>query len=294
LADLDQLKQKSIVDYLKSIGAKHKGRLDKRLVYFYSPLHPDSDPSFVVYTKNNSWYDWGMGVGGSIIDLVQQTEKLSFVEALRYLEGDNTPRYTPTPQVEEKDAIEVLEEHEIRNRDCIDSITSRKLDLSLVRMYVKEAVIRFNNSNTIIPVLSFQNDKGGRELRTKFKKYSTTPKYYTTIQGEQNAFNVFEGWTDFIACLQYYKTNALKNETIVLNSVSFCVSLHQKNLFKDKRVNLFLDNDEAGDKATSFLSEHFNTIDHRNIYEGYEDFNDFIKGKPKQLPVWRFLLGRGR
>ena len=39
-------------------------------LWYKSPLHEDNTPSFKVNKILNSWYDFGIGEGGSIIDLV--------------------------------------------------------------------------------------------------------------------------------------------------------------------------------------------------------------------------------
>ena len=39
-------------------------------LWYKSPLHEDNTPSFKVNKILNSWYDFEIGEGGSIIDLV--------------------------------------------------------------------------------------------------------------------------------------------------------------------------------------------------------------------------------
>ena len=51
------------------------------------PLHNDSNPSFVVFTKNNSWHCFGCNRGGDTIGLVMLAENCDFRTAVERLGG---------------------------------------------------------------------------------------------------------------------------------------------------------------------------------------------------------------
>lgn len=69
------------------------------------PNHNDSTPSFTVYLASSSWYCYGCGRGGDVIDLVTWLDGLSVFDAITYL-GDkyggdgkaprNNAKKTPT------------------------------------------------------------------------------------------------------------------------------------------------------------------------------------------------------
>ena len=62
--------QIDIKDYLSALGyfPKYPERNGKAL--YESPIRDgDSDPSFVVYTAKNTWWDYGLGKGHTLIDL---------------------------------------------------------------------------------------------------------------------------------------------------------------------------------------------------------------------------------
>lgn len=51
------------------------------------PFHqPDKTPSCVIFDSNNSFYCFGCGEGGDSIHFIQTALKLSFIEALKWLE----------------------------------------------------------------------------------------------------------------------------------------------------------------------------------------------------------------
>ncbi len=49
------------------------------------PLHGEKTPSFVIYTKNNSWYCFGCHEGGNPIDFIMKLKGCEFKEAVRIL-----------------------------------------------------------------------------------------------------------------------------------------------------------------------------------------------------------------
>ena len=49
------------------------------------PFHSEKSPSFNVYPGNNSYYCFGCGKGGGVINFVMEAERLDFVEAVRWL-----------------------------------------------------------------------------------------------------------------------------------------------------------------------------------------------------------------
>ncbi|MCP6718961.1 MAG: CHC2 zinc finger domain-containing protein [Patescibacteria group bacterium] len=49
------------------------------------PLHNEKTPSFFVYLKNNSFYCYGCGVGGNVINLIKLLHELNFIETVKLL-----------------------------------------------------------------------------------------------------------------------------------------------------------------------------------------------------------------
>ncbi|PJE51574.1 MAG: hypothetical protein COV29_00235 [Candidatus Yanofskybacteria bacterium CG10_big_fil_rev_8_21_14_0_10_36_16] len=49
------------------------------------PLHNESNPSFYIYTDTNSFYCYGCGKGGNVINLVRFLHDYTFPEAIKYL-----------------------------------------------------------------------------------------------------------------------------------------------------------------------------------------------------------------
>jgi DNA primase len=84
LMDIKELKQKIkikeiISKYvnLTSIGTdRYRG---------CCPFHNETKPSFTVYSDTQSFYCYGCGIGGDVINFLMKIEKIDFKEAIRNL-----------------------------------------------------------------------------------------------------------------------------------------------------------------------------------------------------------------
>jgi hypothetical protein len=124
--------------------------------------------------------------------------------------------------------------------------------------------------------LGFVNDKKGYELRNKYYQGCSPPKHFTTIRLSHqptSTVNLFEGFLDFLSYLTYFDLKHPKEDTIVLNSLSFAKSVIDITA-KYQNVNLYLDNDTAGKEAVSLYPNGANFAD--RIYPNHKDFNDFL------------------
>jgi DNA primase len=88
--DLEQVKQRNpIADVmarhgveLRSSGSHLSGRC---------PFHRDENPSLVVYPETRSFYCFGCGASGDVIDFVRRKEGVAFRAALEWLSGSAAP-----------------------------------------------------------------------------------------------------------------------------------------------------------------------------------------------------------
>lgn len=110
----DEFKSISISGFLTSRGLEGKSRGSK--TWFSSPFSSDSTPSFVVYEKNNTFYDFSNGFGGDIIRLVMLLENCDFLEAVERI-ADNG--FTPIQIIEDKPK-KVYEHFDIKPFICKD------------------------------------------------------------------------------------------------------------------------------------------------------------------------------
>jgi len=274
----------SISQYLEKKGIMPDSTI-RGVAKYCSPLRKETKPSFHVNLSKNVWYDFGIGQGGSIIDLCMIIENADFKTALTVLEKMNLAHITSNENQYPDNKLRIKNIKPIQHKALIQYLETRNIPIKIAKIYLKE--IAFNVGSAGYFALGFKNLKGGYELRSKYFKGSSSPKYYTLVQGQNNnTINLFEGFFDFLSALTYYGLVVPNNDTIILNSLTFINDVHPL-LGKAQKVNIFLDNDNAGIRAINLLKKKFPKLINRSqeIYPKYNDFNDFLKSKMAQRNV---------
>ncbi len=302
-----QAKQILLQKLVEQLGGKYAKHGRPHEAWYYSPFRPDEKtPSFKVNELTNRWHDFGHitsrskgnGSGGDPIDLwcdyYNKDRRTGTREALVALENiyDGIPRQKPKTLPQEKPRYEIIQLHKkIFYLNLKEELNRRCLSHNIAGLYLKQAFVRDNK----LPLkkingFAFANDKGGFEISipnpyngTCFKT-STKPKAPTKIEGEDNSrAMVFEGFWDFLTWLEMNKMERLPCTVYVLNSVSF-IGIIAEELIKQKeavnRIDLFLDNDAAGENALhtmASLLEEANIVcaDMSQGYKPYKDLNAY-------------------
>jgi hypothetical protein len=257
---------------------------------FHCPIRNDSNASFKVDYNKNVWHDFGTNEGGTMIDLVMKMENCSFREAAIKLEkeyainpdlfsfqGNTASNTTPNHVAAIQNIIPII------HPKLIEWIQKRKIDLDLVNRYCKEVHYQTNGKNYFS--IGFRNDKGGYELSSppNFKS-CIAPKDITTIRNNRDACLVFEGFWDFLSYLSIQKTAKSKHDIAVLNSVAN-VQKAMGFLKSHKDIYTYLDNDEAGRKATALIESNCISVNNRSEqYAEFKDLNDYLCQKPMIKP----------
>ncbi|WP_423126402.1 toprim domain-containing protein [Gaoshiqia sp. Z1-71] len=258
------------------------GEVRRNDVWFKAPNRNESRPSLKVNRTDNVWYDFGSGKGGRPVDLVCYLSGVSVAGALLVLSG-----IAPAPidffsfdeQNSATSSIEIKHLQPLQNKALIQYVESRNISAKVAGKYLEEAYYLTNEKNYF--ALAFKNDKGGFELRNKYFKGGSSPKAITTIPGVTKSVNLFEGFMDFLSAVEYFSSTHAKNHTIVLNSLSNINDRFLADLSKFIRINLYLDNDQAGQRAAQIISQLYpSTINHAEmIYQNYKDFNELLTNK---------------
>jgi len=283
-----QVNDIAIEDYLSTIGMK-SSRSSSKYEFFSSPFRLENHASFLVNKLTNRWQDPGYEVTlesrkpykwHSLIDLVMELNKCSLSQAKDIILGSEANDGKPRVKVPNIPSIEIVSEDILTDTYLTQYLKRRRIDLGLARLYCKQIGVRFPNSKKdsekVYSYIGFQNDKKGWELRSSGMKISSTPKYFTRLEGGEN-FYVFEGFFDFLSALMYYRRDKLDATIIILNSL---VNLDYLTSSLSKKQNyLFFDNDEAADKKLNLLKDIPHTDLRKTLYPEYNDFNDFICGK---------------
>lgn len=288
-AELEQVKNLSIVNFLSSMGCEPVKQRGNDW-WYCSPLRQEHTPSFHVNLAKNRWHDFGsIDRGGDIINLVEQLHHIGFREALKLLRQDHpwlpTYRHKPEDTLEKKASpFTEIKVGPVTDDQLIAYIVSRGIDISIAQIECKQVSFRLHDKPKL--AIGFRNDAGGYELRNAREKMCMSKDVSLRKKGENNSqVCVFEGFFDYLSFLTMMRPEQRERfDYLVLNSTSM-VQKAARVLQAYSRVHCYLDNDTAGHEATAFLSSQLgNVTDHSACYAGYNDVNDYLQSqKPPSL-----------
>lgn len=146
---IQDIKRLPIRAYLAERGL-HPTKDNPRYGLYLSPLRKEHTPSFKVDYVQNLWYDFGLGVGGSIVDLVMRLEKCDFTQAVRLLgSGERTPiavsalsSGSPTLPT-----LSILSDIGLRHPALVGYLSSRGIDPTIASAYCREVHYSVGNAS---------------------------------------------------------------------------------------------------------------------------------------------------
>lgn len=256
-------------------------------VWYRSPFRPDErTPSFKVDSQKNVWYDHGMGVGGTIIDLMMHlegdTDMARVLERIGSVLGDAPQaRQVVVPTIHasaEKKASPIIETvGRIEDKILEAYVQTRGIPMDLARLYLQEVAYRVGEHR--YRALGFANDAGGFEVRNANFKGSLGHKdiSYLPLPGSGRAA-VFEGFFDFLSVLAHYQKDRAEANVLVLNSMALMErGVSRLQTAKVDKLYAYLDHDSAGEKGLEHLREQaqWQLIDASSLYAGHKDANAF-------------------
>lgn len=276
--DIEKLKSIDIVSYLAKHGI-HPKRTTGKTAQYLSPIGEETQASFMVDLARNRFQDYHSSRGGDTIDLVCALNNCSFKEAIRILsDGDCSDVKKYTPPKKQLDGVEIKSVDPLTDGELIDYMTQiRKINYDVLMTYTKEVSFRFPHSkkdpNRIYKAVGFQNDLKGFELRSSWMKVASSPKSFTTIRGESDEIDLWEGWLDFLSHLTFHGRIKPVNKTYVLNGARIIRVL--KPFLDGKKVNFYGDADRAGDETLAEL-DNCTAKDMRHEFLFHNDFNSWL------------------
>lgn len=282
---VEQAKQIQLEDFFLSLGYIPVRQRGNKL-WYHSPLHSESTPSFKVNTNRNQWYDFGIGCGGSIIDfaiLYYHTNDIS--QVLKQIERElptkaMIPKFSYQPlepsfkNVETKPLIHFALESYIRKR---------RVDIDICRHHCNETHYSLGDKSYF--AIGFPNRSGGSELRNPFFKGCIPPKDITVVRCEKdhNECSIFEGFMDYLSFLTMKKRGYVYDrlseyqDFFILNSVT---NLPKVIPLLEGYVHIysFLDNDQAGRETHAKLLAAYGdyVVSMSEHFDGFKDVNDHL------------------
>lgn len=244
-----------------------------KTAYYYAINRQERTPSLLVNYVKNIAFDFGTGKQYDVVSIVQELKQCTVSDALEYLSRFDFPYNKPsvTEAITAENTNQILEVKELIHPALLDYLKSRKLESQ--KSELSEVHYRINDKRYF--GLGFKNDSGGYEIRSSFSKICLGKKDITTIKNNSANLKVFEGFTDYLS-LKILEPEKTPSDYLILNSVAM---VHKASgLFGNyKSVEMYLDNDRAGEQCRDSILKIFPEADDRsNEYFPHQDLNNFL------------------
>lgn len=274
--DARQMREIPITDFLNAMGI-HPAKQRGNALWYSAPYRTERTPSFKVDTNKNVWFDFGIGKGGDIFDLAGEfIGSGDFLLRAAFIAKSGT---CPLPIMERPQRNEEKE-------PVFEDIWVRPLQDSKLLGYLRErgifAEIAITNCEEVryrvhgkrYYAIGFRNNAGGWELRNRFFKGCIPPKDISLRRNGSDVCAVFEGFMDYLSAMQL---GIIASDWLVLNSVSN-VEKALKVLDGYRRIDCYLDNDDAGHRTLERLREDFGekVFDRSSLYADHKDLNEYL------------------
>ena len=279
---IKEIKSIPLAAFLSRLGHEPAARKGTRL-WYKSPLRQEQTPSFKVEITLNSWYDFGLGRGGNIIDLA--TELYQSTD-LRFLMRCIANSY-PVPSVQtvassyprrhSAPSMERFEVVPLEHRALVAYLQERGIPAHIAKAKCKEAHYSVNGKSYF--AVAFENVNNGWELRNRYFKGCRGRKDISYLpwsrDGPSTECAVFEGFINYLSALTLDIFSGA--DAIILNSV-VNVNKAVPYLKSYTAINCYLDNDNAGETTLAELTAIYGStvIDRSILYSEFNDLNDFL------------------
>lgn len=249
-------------------------------IWYSSPLHDEKTPSFKVNTKINRWYDHGLQKGGNTIDFVAIKFNYSISEVLNFLESySNESIFSFQKQknitsdiIQAETKISIIKVTEIQHYALKKYLENRKIFFYENESNLKE--VHYEISGKKYFGIGFKNNTEGYEIRSKYAKICIGKKDVSLlVKGYKNKLRIFEGFFDYLSFINKFKSDS---DFLILNSITL-INRCDEILSNYDEIELFFDNDAAGNEQTKLTLEKLNNAtDCRAFYKDFKDLNEWL------------------
>lgn len=258
--------------------------------WYLSPFREETKPSFQV--RGSVFTDWGnpdykggvLTLCSLLFDIPRENTKEIFMKLQEIFNGvplGVQTRKDASSATLEKEREKVVATYPLNNPLLLDYLNSRGVLPSVAQKFTRVVVYLDPTRTKKLYGIGFGNRSGGCELRSKYAKRSFAPKDISILNGgnpsDKGCAVVFEGFIDALSYIsdRVRKGQSLNFTSVVLNGVGM-VDKAIDELKDYKWVYGLLDNDRAGDLATSHLATLPNFVDSRDWLGKFKDVNEKI------------------
>ena len=278
-----QFNSVKLEEILVSLG-HHPTKQNEKEAWFLNPFYTETQASFKINKNLNYWYLHSEGIGGNNVDFMKKYLNASVKEVLEWAEKQNFSSFQPQNVIQKQNSLnqnyQITEIKELQNENLKKYLHQRGLS-QIIYPLIKEVHFTIGEKN--LYTIGFENRSGGWELRNSFYKGSLLKKDISLInlnnQTENKNVAVFEGFTDALSFVEMKPF--FNGDLLVMNSVSL-LNRTKEYLKNYSEINLFLDNDKAGETCKNSILKSFpEAKDHSEIYTLHKDLNDYLLSKNK-------------
>lgn len=274
-----QAKEISIEKVLQNLGCEPT-KSNENESWYLSPFRIEKTASFHLNKRINRFFDHGEQKGGNVIDFVIEKFGFNVSEALSYLEKFDSffsfqKQVFETPSKEENKENQIEKIIPIQHLALIQYLKSRGITKFQTESNLKE--VHYTIKDKKYFAIAFENRSGGFEIRSKYAKICLGKKDVTIISNQSQILRIFEGFFDYLSFSEIRDNKNLEqSDYLILNSVAL-ITKNLSVLENYRTIELYLDNDTAGNKYTEIVIEAFqNSIDCRVKFKGYKDLNEWF------------------
>lgn len=261
----------SVLAYFSLFPSKKNAR---SAVYFALDRN-ERTPSLLVDFSSNTAFDFGTGKKYDVVNIVQAVKRCSVGDALEFISklGSIEPDAAADSKVSKRDTV--IQFVQTLKHPALLRYLARRM---LLPMADDVSEVHYTNNDRKYFGVGFKNDSGGYEVSNGLKfKRCIGPKDITSFRGRHDVLRVFEGWADYLSFRVLARPEDIKSsDFVILNSVSLANRVIN-GCGQYGSVELYLDNDLAGDRTTGNFCEVLpNVSDMRVLYSDHKDLNEFL------------------
>ncbi len=282
---------------IQSLGHEVVSTSSRRTTY-KSPFNPDErTPSFYTFAGANgiNWKDYASGDGGDMYKFLMNYFGISFHEAkmkaielsavsfnvtVQHSKSVTVPgqkQNKPISSFNQQKEYEIKKVQPLQNIALLSYLKKRGISEGVtVQANLKEVYYTVDEKRYF--AIAFMNDNEGLEIRNAYFKANLKNKAITSIINGSKQLKVFEGFIDYLSYLQIAPNHEI-SDYLILNSVTLIETSLSVLKGGYEFVELYLDNDKAGDKGTDkivTILDGVMTYDKRPQYANYKDVNEYL------------------
>ena len=271
-------------EVLLSLGHLPTKQSEKE-AWFLNPFAKENHASFKINKNLNYWYLHSEGIGGNNVAFMKRYLNASVSEVLLWAENQNLSSFhqqniSNLKQENISKNYEIIKIENVQHPALLEYLKERNVEKQT--KFLKEIHYRMNDKNYF--GIGFKNDSGGYEIRNKYFKICLGKKDVSTIKNDSENVKIFEGFFDFLSFKNIEKSLLNKpSDYLILNSVSMIHNI-KNSLGKYEKVELYFDNDEAGNRAVEIISNEIqNARDCRFLYSDFKDLNEYLNQQTSEV-----------